>query len=532
MMKKNFISPLVLLIILTASVSAQISPGKLVQAHQNLEGLSNCSKCHELGDKVLNSKCLACHKEINTLIKANRGYHASTDVRGKECFKCHSDHNGRTFEIIRFSQKSFDHQKTTFNLEGKHKELKCDDCHQTKFISDKKSFALRKNTFLGLSNYCKSCHADVHLGALGSQCSNCHSTEGFKPAKSFDHNKTAYQLNGKHSEVKCDKCHKIEKRNGKDFQKFKGIQFTSCENCHNDIHQGKFGKDCQKCHVTTGFGQIKSGQFDHNKTNYKLIGKHIEVKCNSCHGSNVTAKLKHTLCLDCHKDYHKGSFVKEGKIKDCTECHTEKGFTPSLFTIETHNQNKFQLIGSHLAVPCKTCHFKEVEKEWHFVQLGQRCNDCHKNIHGDEIKAKFIGNNECSNCHNTETWQKINFDHEKTEFRLLGKHGTAACSTCHEKKKNNEEITIKFASVTTLCEGCHRDVHVAQFKVADKNDCERCHTFDNWKPVKFDHEKTKFPLAGGHQAVACNACHKKVIDGSVTFIKFKLEEFKCVDCHK
>ena len=205
MMKKNFISPLVLLIILTASVSAQISPGKLVQAHQNLEGLSNCSKCHELGDKVLNSKCLACHKEINTLIKANRGYHASTDVRGKECFKCHSDHNGRTFEIIRFSQKSFDHQKTTFNLEGKHKELKCDDCHQTKFISDKKSFALRKNTFLGLSNYCKSCHADVHLGALGSQCSNCHSTEGFKPAKSFDHNKTAYQLNGKHSEVKCDK---------------------------------------------------------------------------------------------------------------------------------------------------------------------------------------------------------------------------------------------------------------------------------------------------------------------------------------
>ena len=185
-----------------------------------------------------------------------------------------------------------------------------------------------------------------------------------------------------------------------------------------------------------------------------------------------------------------------------------------------------------MAVPCKTCHFKEVEKEWHFVQLGQRCNDCHKNIHGDEIKAKFIGNNECSNCHNTETWQKINFDHEKTEFRLLGKHGTAACSTCHEKKKNNEEITIKFASVTTLCEGCHRDVHVAQFKVADKNDCERCHTFDNWKPVKFDHEKTKFPLAGGHQAVVCNACHKKVIDGSVTFIKFKLEEFKCVDCHK
>ncbi|MCK9209801.1 MAG: cytochrome C [Ignavibacteriaceae bacterium] len=529
-MKKKYILQFVFLFILAATASAQISPGKLAQAHQNLEGLSNCNKCHELGDKVLNSKCLACHKEINTLINANRGYHASSDVKGKDCFKCHSDHNGRTFEIIRFNEKSFDHQKTTFKLEGKHKDLKCGECHQVKFIADK-SFAKRKNTFLGMSNDCKSCHTDIHQGTLGSQCSNCHSPEAFKPVKSFDHNKTAFQLSGKHSEVKCEKCHKIEKRNGKDFQKFKDIQFKSCENCHNDIHQGKFGKDCQKCHVTTGFAQIKSGQFDHNKTNFKLIGKHIEVKCAGCHGNNLTSKLKHTLCIDCHKDYHKGAFVKNGNTKDCAECHDEKGFTPSQFSIENHNQSKFQLVGSHLAVPCKTCHFKEQEKEWHFTQLGNRCNDCHKNIHGDEIKAKFIGNNECSNCHNTEAWQKITFDHSKTEFPLLGKHVASACSGCHEKKKINDEISIKFASVTTLCEGCHRDVHHAQFKVAGINDCERCHIFDNWNPVKFNHEQTRFTLAGGHQAVACSACHKKVVDGSVTFIKFKLEEFKCADCH-
>ena len=527
-MKKNHILLFVFLIFLTATVSAQISPGQLVQAHKDLEGLSNCSKCHELGDKVLNSKCLACHKEMNSLIKANRGYHASSDVKGKDCFNCHSDHNGRTFEIIRFNEKSFDHQKTTFRLEGKHIDLKCNDCHQAKFIADK-SISKRKNTFLGMLNDCKSCHADVHLGTLGTKCSNCHSPEGFKPVKSFEHNKTAFQLSGKHSEVSCEKCHKIEKRNGKDFQRFKGIEFKSCENCHNDIHVGKLGKDCQKCHVTSGFGQLKSGQFDHDKTNFKLIGKHTEVKCSSCHGNNLTSKPKHALCIDCHKDYHNGAFVKKGVTRDCAECHIESGFSPSKFTIDNHNASRFQLLGSHLAVPCKTCHFSE--KEWHFAQLGMRCTDCHKNIHGEEIKTKFMGNNECSNCHTSGSWQQISFDHSKTEFPLLGKHAATTCSGCHEKKKNNENIPIKFASVSTLCDACHRDVHNDQFKVAEKNDCQRCHKLDNWKPVKFNHEETKFPLTGRHQAVECSACHKKVIDGSVTFIKFKLDEFKCVNCH-
>jgi len=527
-MKKINSLLMVFLILCAVTVTAQISPGKLTRAHQNLEGLSNCNKCHELGDKVLNAKCLSCHKEISALIKANHGYHASSDVKGKDCFKCHSDHNGISFEIIRFEQKGFDHRKTSYTLEGKHKDVKCNDCHQAKFIADK-SIAKRKKTFLGLAQDCKSCHVDFHQGTLGTQCSNCHSPEGFKPVKSFDHSKTAFPLTGKHVEVKCDKCHKTEKRNGKDFQKFKGLQFSSCENCHKDVHAGKFGKDCQKCHLVAGFSLLKTGQFDHSKTNFKLVGKHIEVKCGDCHGSSLTSKPKHALCIDCHKDYHKGAFVKDGKTKDCAECHTEQNFTPSLYTIEKHNLGKFQLTGSHLAVTCKLCHYKE--KDWHFVQLGKRCIECHKNIHNEEIKAKFMGNDECSNCHSTESWQKVNFDHDKTEFGLLGKHKTVSCESCHEKKKFADTVTIKFASVSRRCESCHRDVHYAQFKVADKNDCERCHTFENWKPEKFDHEKTKFPLAGGHQAVACNRCHKMVTDGSVTFIKFKLEEFKCVTCH-
>ena len=62
---------------------AQISPGELTTAHADLEGLSNCTKCHELGEKVLNSKCLDCHSEIKSLITFGEGFHSSGDVKGQ-----------------------------------------------------------------------------------------------------------------------------------------------------------------------------------------------------------------------------------------------------------------------------------------------------------------------------------------------------------------------------------------------------------------------------------------------------------------
>ena len=124
-------------LIFTAKSFAQLSPGELSKAHANLEGLSNCTKCHELGDQVRKEKCLSCHKEIKQLIKNNRGYHSSAEVKRRDCWKCHSEHNGRNFQVVKFDENKFDHSKTTFGLKGKHADIKCDECHNSKFISDK-----------------------------------------------------------------------------------------------------------------------------------------------------------------------------------------------------------------------------------------------------------------------------------------------------------------------------------------------------------------------------------------------------------
>jgi hypothetical protein len=57
--------------------------------------------------------------------------------------------------------------------------------------------------------------------------------------------------------------------------------------------------------------------------------------------------------------------------------------------------------------------------------------------------------------------------------------------------------------------------------------CQNCHTFSGWKPIRnvpeFDHSKTRYPLRGMHQNVACTQCHTKPVFTNVGT--------KCADCH-
>jgi nitrate/TMAO reductase-like tetraheme cytochrome c subunit len=525
-MKINLFSLFFILLIFFQNNSLpQISPGDLTKAHAQLEGLSNCTKCHVLGEQIYNSKCLDCHTEINDLIKSGKGLHSNSEVSGKDCWSCHSEHHGRNFRIVNFNPDGFNHNKTGFELTGSHKKIECESCHQKKFIKNDE-LKKRSDSYLGLEQSCRSCHEDFHQGTLEDNCTNCHNTEKFKPAAGFNHDKAAFKLSGAHKTVDCIKCHPVEERKGEKFQKFKEVAFTNCASCHKDVHQGKFGADCQSCHSTNSFHQINQSAFNHNKTDFPLLGKHNLVKCNDCHKQNLTVELKHEKCTNCHKDYHKGEFVDSGVVRNCSNCHNETGFSPAVYTIEKNNSTKFKLTGSHLAVPCAGCHLKN--EEWHFKNIGLECIDCHKNVHGEEITAKFMGKNECSGCHNTEAWSTISFEHEKTGFSLLGKHKEVSCGNCHYRGNNEFEKEFKFVSLGKSCLGCHNDFHFGQFK---DSECERCHTFENWKPEKFDHSKTRFSLEGAHSKLQCIQCHKIVNEKNFSYIKYKLENFKCADCH-
>ncbi|MFZ0280585.1 MAG: hypothetical protein WAL29_02965, partial [Bacteroidales bacterium] len=67
--------------------AAQISPGDLSKPHEYLEGITNCTKCHILGNKITGEKCLDCHTEIKERISAGKGYHSSAEIKGKQCIE-------------------------------------------------------------------------------------------------------------------------------------------------------------------------------------------------------------------------------------------------------------------------------------------------------------------------------------------------------------------------------------------------------------------------------------------------------------
>lgn len=161
---------------------------------------SDCHACHKGDDKhegQLGTRCEECHNEKrwtgvpydhNKARFALTGSHAKVEC--KACHKtaafrkvpttCHGCHRDDDAHKGRFGRKceqchytgtwkswDFDHGKTDFPLDGKHRDVPCDACHKTAL--DGPAAPTRR---------CVSCHIkdDVHNGGFGSQCERCHRT--------------------------------------------------------------------------------------------------------------------------------------------------------------------------------------------------------------------------------------------------------------------------------------------------------------------------------------------------------------------
>lgn len=548
-MSKNLI--FLILFTFAGSLYAQLSPGDLSNSHKNLEGLDRCTKCHDAGKKVSAAKCLSCHTILKERIESGKGLHKNPKFR--RCESCHVEHLGRDYKLIfwKGGKKSFRHEETGYWLKGKHRELDCNSCHKAELIMDKNKLRLQgkdlERTFLGLNTDCLSCHRDEHRRQLGRDCSSCHDMDHWKPAAGFNHNQANFALTGLHRDVACEKCHTIVTdhafKDDDSYVKFKGIRFARCSDCHNDAHGGKFGMNCNSCHTTGGWQKLNRSRFDHNLTNFPLKGRHATLRCQQCHLEGQPKKgVRHANCSDCHQDYHRGQFSGRSGGDQCENCHTERGFLPANYTINQHNLSKFPLDGAHLAVPCNTCHSEAIvaggyrTRRFQFQTL--ECQACHRDPHsGDTIKIS--ANDGCKFCHNTNTWKSVNFDHTITGFRLKGKHASTACTKCHKPNiKGADQAAIRFAASSPLCKDCHSDVHAGQFAATPPGTkekvsvCSKCHTFLDWRPVKFDHNRdAAFSLEGAHQFVPCEKCHKIEFENGTKFVRYKPIKANCRDCH-
>ncbi|MGA2397119.1 MAG: cytochrome C [Steroidobacteraceae bacterium] len=449
-----------------ASVETLLMPGKVTRPHEKQE--ETCANCHDRTNvRTQTSLCLDCHKEIAADIRDKRGYHGRmTNAGTGECRACHTEHKGRDSDIVQLSRAQFDHRLTDFPLEGAHAGLECAACH-------KPHQAWRKVTAT-----CAGCHKsdDVHRGQLTQSCADCHSATSWTGGR-FDHDKTEFKLTGAHAALTCDACHV-----GGHYKHTP----KACIDCHatDDEHRGARGPDCGKCHVTK---EWKTAKFDHLKeANYELVGVHADIDCLACHRSgNYKDKIPKD-CNGCHRadDAHAARFGPK-----CEDCHDNERWHPVDY--DHTARDHFPLVGAHARIDCHACHTAPTATQ----KLAKDCTGCHRSEdpHGGKLKGG------CDTCHGQTSWAtEISFDHDLTDYPLLGLHRVVSCAQCH--------ATMAFSKTASSCIDCHAHDDVHKGGLGKK--CDDCHSPNGWPLWMFDHAKqAHFPLLGAHRKLQCAACH-------------------------
>lgn len=366
----------------------------------------------------------------------------------------------------------------------------CLDCHKPtkQDIDNKTGFHGRLPN--AQINQCSSCHKD-HLG----RDANIMAFD----IENFNHQQTDFELEGAHSILSCKSCH--DKKHPKsDKPTFLLPEIKQCSSCHNDPHEERLGDTCTDCHNQDRW-QIND--FDHDKTDFSLKGKHQQLACQSCHVNEISEPLGNK-CSTCHvsADSHMGVFGDK-----CESCHSESGWDKTDF--DHLKKTEYGLEGQHQKLSCSSCHFEQQNPD-------TTCHGCHQ-----QNDVHLGGNGkECEQCHNNEQWAKAEFDHDKqTPFALIGAHKALSCPACHLPGQNQPEHD----SQVRQCKDCHLvdDPHKAHLG----DTCQTCHAQDKWQEkVTFNHDFTGFPLTGGHGLLVCQSCHQSK--------DFQIDDKNCLSCHK
>ena len=357
----------------------------------------------------------------------------------------------------------------------------------------------------GLAEGCLHCHTEIQAQVTSGKgyhaqllrgrdltCAGCHkehsgsdfqlvslSSWGAQTPRAFKHTHVEYQLEGQHSRLECEECHEAERqvpftlpgfKSSPRVKTFLGLD-QDCRTCHADGHSGGLTPVCSKCHGQETFEP--PAHFDHSK-HFALVGGHEGLACKGCHKiPDVTANV-----VAQRKDFPFPFDNVRGKA--CIECH----------------------------------------KKPHHAASIQRCEDCHW----------------ATAPHWDNALQNVSAEqHQATGFRLLGAHSNVECAKCHARDVSFDEryqnpATPGYLRTEDTCQGCHKDVHKGQFG-EQHTQCLDCHSRNHFKPTSYTHSAhaVKYPLTGGHAAVACTGCHK--VDEAAGARKFVSTTKVCKDCH-
>lgn len=316
-------------------------------------------------------------------------------------------------------------------------------------------------------------------------------------------------------ENECRKCHRPFSKEAQD---------RLCLDCHEKVARDVEkkvgfhglspevkGVECRHCH-TDHKGREKDivildrEIFNHESTDFPLKGGHASVRCADCHEKGKKWREAPVRCIKCHKedDVH-----KENLGTKCADCHSERSWRKFSFD---HGKTDFALKGKHEDVACVKCHPNERYKDVPTDCIAcHRINDTHRGGYGTK----------CADCHSPRKWEKVDYDHGKTNFPLKDRHAKVECIKCHAPKSD-----VKKTPKT--CSGCHKNDDDHKGRYGEK--CKSCHTPKGWSKTVFDHDDTDFALKGKHEKVDCVKCHREAVKEESQ--KVGKAEKTCIGCHK
>jgi len=248
---------------------------RLSGAHRTLD----CIQCHM--DENFSQKernCYTCHENE---YKSSRNPDHIAAGFSIDCWICHLQESS-------WIGAKFDH--SLFLLKGKHKLLRCSDCHES-------------GIYQGLPSTCAACHLkdynnakepDHKQAGFPTDCEICHSSEAISwEGATFTH--STFPLKGRHFAARCTDCHKNNI--------YAGLP-SACVFCHLDDYlnaknpnhkQLGFHSNCEVCHGTEAISWNKT-IFNHDLS-WPLRGAHRLLNCVDCHSS---ADIRDFSCLNCH----------------------------------------------------------------------------------------------------------------------------------------------------------------------------------------------------------------------------------------
>lgn len=296
--------------------------------------------------------------------------------------------------------------------------------------------------------------------------------------------------------------------------------FTLFSQPTDSPHEKDLEFSCDECHTSEGWEIDRNNiSFNHNLTEFKLLGLHQDVNCISCHESLVFNEAEPD-CMSCHTDMH-----EETVGYDCARCHTSNSWIVENIT-EIHQESRFPLLGAHNTADCYDCH--KSASLLRFDPLGVECIDCHQNDYQAATSPNHIESGystDCSECHqmNAFSWTGANFTH--TFFPLTQGHAVNDCALCHTDPND-------YSDISSDCVSCHLDEYNTTSnpnhqQVDISTDCIVCHTTDpDWKPAKYGEHDALFPIYSGEhngEWETCTDCHTNPSNYSL---------FTCIDCHE